>query len=138
MRAPAPYVVANLKPRNFSEMRRALGYSWNGLRAAWQFEASFRLEAQLLLLLLPLALWLGQTGVERALLAGSVMLVPAMELMNGGLESIVDKTTPERHELAGRAKDMASAAVFICMLIALLTWALILSPRLMAALSSLL
>jgi diacylglycerol kinase (ATP) len=64
----------------------------------------------------------------------TAMLVPAMELMNGALEAIVDKTTPEHHELAGRAKDMGSAAVFLCMLIALLVWGLIIFERFLAPL----
>jgi len=121
--------MASTEPRGLRQIIKALGYSWQGLKAAWVHEASFRLEAQLAAILVPIALYLGANGVERALLAGSVLMVPAMELMNGGLEAIVDKTTPEQHALAGRAKDMGSAAVFICMLICSLTWLAILLPR---------
>jgi diacylglycerol kinase (ATP) len=124
--------MASTERRGLRQIIKAFGYSRQGLAAAWRHEASFRLEAQLLVLLIPLGIWLGASGVERALLIGSAMLVPAMELMNGGLEAIVDKTTPEQHELAGRAKDMGSAAVFICMLICAATWLLILLPRIVS------
>lgn len=122
--------MASTERRGLRQIIKALGYSWQGLKAAWVHEASFRLEAQLAVILVPTGLYFGANGVERALLAGSVMLVPAMELMNGGLEAIVDKTTPEQHALAGRAKDMGSAAVFICMLVCSLTWLSIFLPRL--------
>lgn len=79
--------------------------------------------------LIPLGIYLGATAAERALMAGSVLLVPTLELLNGGLEAIVDKTTPELHVLAGRAKDMGSAAVFFAMLNATMVWSLILWPR---------
>jgi len=121
--------MASTERRGPRQIIQALGYSWQGLRAAWLHEASFRLEVQLAAILVPSALFLGANGVERALLASSVLLVPAMELMNGGLEAIVDKTTPEQHPLAGRAKDMGSAAVFVCMLICTVTWLSILLPR---------
>jgi diacylglycerol kinase (ATP) len=124
--------MPSTEPRGPRQILRAARYSMQGLRAAWKFEASFRLEAQLLVILLPAAMLLGRNAVERGLLAVTVMLVPAMELMNGGLESIVDKTTPEQHELAGRAKDMGSAAVFVCMLCALLVWGLIFFERFIA------
>ena len=90
--------------------------------AAIDHEASFRLETYLLLILLPLAFYLGRNALERAILAAVAILVPTMELMNGALEAIVDKTTPEHHELAGRAKDMGSAAVSGCMLIVVVVW----------------
>lgn len=122
--------MASTERRGLQQIFKALGYSWQGLKAAWEHEASFRLEAQLAAVLVPIGLYFGATGVERAMLAGSVLLVPAMELMNGGLEAIVDKTTPEQHALAGRAKDMGSAAVLICMLICSLTWLSIFLPRL--------
>jgi diacylglycerol kinase (ATP) len=122
--------MASTERRGLRQIIKALGYSWQGLKAGWIYEASFRLEAQLAAILVPIALIFGATGVERALLSGTVLLVPAMELMNGGLEAIVDKTTPEQHSLAGRAKDMGSAAVFICMLICALTWLSIFLARL--------
>jgi diacylglycerol kinase (ATP) len=126
--------MPSTEPRGPRQILRAARYSMQGLRAAWRYEASFRLEVMLLVLLLPAAMLLGRNSVERALLLITAMLVPAMELMNGALEAIVDKTTPEHHELAGRAKDMGSAAVFLCMLIALLVWGLIIFERFLAPL----
>lgn len=108
----------------------ACGYSMNGLRAAWRHEAAFRQEAVLVLLLLPLALWLGTSGLERAVLAGSLFLVLIAELFNSGIEAVVDRVDNEWHELCGRAKDIASAAVFLALLNVTVTWALILLPRL--------
>lgn len=112
-------------------MMKATQYSLQGLRAAFRFESSFRLEVYLFMVLAPLALWLGNSGVERALMLGALVLVLVTELMNGAVEAIVDKTTPEFNELAGRSKDMGSAAVFLCMLNAIAVWALILLPRLL-------
>lgn len=109
-----------------AEMAKALRYSLSGLRIAFRVEASFRLEAMLFVVLAPLGAWLGRSGMERALLIGALALVMVAELLNGAIEAIVDKTTPEFHELAGRSKDMGSAAVFLCMLNAVLIWTLIL------------
>ena len=114
--------MASTEARGPRQILRAARYSAQGLKAAWQHEASFRLEAYLLLVLLPLAFYLGRHALERAILAAVVILVPTMELMNGALEAIVDKTTPEHHILAGRAKDMGSAAVSGCMLIVIIVW----------------
>jgi diacylglycerol kinase (ATP) len=114
--------MASTEFRGPAQMLRAAKYSWQGIRAAWRFEASFRLEVMALVLAVPGAYLLGRSAVEKALLLACYLLVPAMELMNAGLEAIVDKTTPEMHELAGRAKDMGSAAVFFCMMIAALMW----------------
>jgi diacylglycerol kinase (ATP) len=115
--------------RGPAQILRAARYSWQGIRAAWRYESSFRLEASLLVVLLPAAFLIGRNALERAVLAASVLLVPTMELMNAGLEAIVDKTTPEMHELAGRAKDLGSAAVFGCMMIALICWTLVIAER---------
>lgn len=95
----------------------AFGYSMKGFRAAWVNEAAFRQEALLAMVLLPASFFLARSGLELALLIGGVMLVLITELLNSAIEAIVDKTTPEIHELAGRAKDMGSAAV-LCSLIA--------------------
>ena len=83
----------------------------------------------MLALLAPAALWLGQDGVERALLLGSCLMVLAVELLNSAIEAVIERFGPERHELAGRAKDMGSAAVFVTMLNVLLVWGLVLVPR---------
>jgi diacylglycerol kinase (ATP) len=95
----------------------AFGYSMKGFQAAWQNEAAFRQEALLAIVLLPASFFLARTALELALLIGGVMLVLVTELLNSAVEAIVDKTTPEIHELAGRAKDMGSAAV-LCALVA--------------------
>ncbi|MEO6518141.1 MAG: diacylglycerol kinase [Pseudoxanthomonas sp.] len=104
-------------------------WSWQGLRAAWLHESSFRLECYLCLILTPVALWLGQGGIEQALLIGSCLLVLSAELLNSAVEALIERYGPEFHELAGRAKDMGSAAVFVLSLNVLLCWSLILGPR---------
>ncbi len=109
---------------------RALGYSLRGLRAALRHESAFRQELALGLALVPLGLWLGANGVEKALLAGSWLLVLLVELLNSAIEAVVDRVGAERHELSGRAKDMGSAAVLLAILLAVLVWGLILVPRL--------
>jgi len=116
-------------PRGPGRMLKAAMWSLQGLRAAWLHESSFRLEVYLLVVLGPLGLWLGENGVERVLLVGSCLLVLAMELLNSAVEAVIERYGAEFHELAGRAKDMGSAAVFVVMLNVLLTWGLILAPR---------
>lgn len=117
-------------PRGPRRILMAARWSWQGLRAAWLHESSFRLEAWLLLLLTPVALWLGDTAVERVLMIGSLLLVLAMELLNSAIEAVIERYGSEIHELAGRAKDMGSAAVFVLMVNVALCWGLILLPRL--------
>ena len=117
-------------PRGPGRILKAAIWSMQGLRAAWLHESSFRLEVYLLIVLAPLALWLGDTAVERVLLIGSCLLVLAAELLNSAIEAVIVRYGPEHHELAGRAKDMGSAAVFVLMMNVLLCWGLILWPRL--------
>ena len=93
-------------------------------------ESSFRLEVYLFVVLAPVATWLGQDGVERALLVGSLLLVLIVEVLNSALEAVVDRWGPEHHELAGRAKDMGSAAVFLADINVLVCWGFLLLPRL--------
>ena len=118
----------NEKPngRGLGRILRATACTWAGLRAAWKNEAAFRQEAVAALFFLPLGLWLGETGVERALLAGSVLLVPIVELLNSAVEAVVDRIGPERHELSGRAKDMGSAAVAGAIALAVVVWVCVL------------
>jgi len=104
-------------------------WSMKGLRAGWRTEASFRLEVILLVILFPIGLWLGNGAIEKALLAGSLLPVPAAEMLNSAIECLVDKLWPEHHEVAGRAKDMGSAAVFLLMVNVLVIWGVILLPR---------
>ena len=120
-------------PRHPLRIVKAARWSVQGLCAAWKHESSFRLEVWLFAVLAPLACWLGQGGVERALLIGSMLAVMAVELLNSAVEAVIERYGAEFHELAGRAKDMGSAAVFLMMLNVLVTWAVILLPRLWPA-----
>jgi diacylglycerol kinase (ATP) len=104
----------------------ALRLSLRGLAAAWRHEVAFRLEVVAFLLLLPLGLYLGRTPVERALLTGSLLLVLLVELLNSALEATLDRISLEDHPLIGRAKDIASAAVFLALVNAAAVWLLIL------------
>lgn len=117
--------MPSTEPRGPRQIWRALVWSLKGLRAGWTFEASFRLEVYLCVVMFPLGLWLGDGGVQKALLCGSLLLVLSAELLNSAIEAVVDKVSPEFNELAGRAKDLGSAAVFLLMLNVLLCWGLI-------------
>lgn len=121
--------MANHNARGWRRLLYAFGYSMKGLKACYELEEAFRQEVFLLIPLVPLGLWLGDTPVERAMLVGSMMIVPIVELLNSAIEANVDRIGTERHELSGRAKDIASAAVFTSMLFALLIWVLILTPK---------
>ncbi|MDO8904572.1 diacylglycerol kinase [Hydrogenophaga sp.] len=103
-------------------MWHALGYSLAGLRAGWG-ETAFRQEALASLVMLPLAFWLGQSWVEVGLLAGAVILVMVVELLNTGIETAIDRIGPEWHDLSKRAKDMGSAAVLLSLLLCAGVWA---------------
>jgi diacylglycerol kinase (ATP) len=116
-------------PRGPARILKAAKWSWQGLCAAWMHESSFRLEVCMFVVLAPLGLWLGHDPVERVLLVGSMLLVIAMELANSAIEAVIERYGPEYHVLAGRAKDMGSAAVFVLMMNVLLCWGLILAPR---------
>lgn len=118
------------RPRGPARILQAAGWSLQGLRAAWLHESSFRLEVYLFAVLAPLGAWLGRDGVERALLVGCLLLVLATELLNSAVEAVIARYGNEHHALAGRAKDMGSAAVFVLMLNVLLVWGAILLPRL--------
>lgn len=117
-------------PRGPVRILKAAKWSLQGLRAAWLHESSFRLEVCLFVVLAPLGWWLGQTPVERVLLIGSMLLVLSIELLNSAVEAVIERYGPEFHELAGRAKDMGSAAVFVLMMNVLLIWGAIVVPRL--------
>lgn len=121
--------MPSIEPRGPKQIYKALIWSFKGLRAGWTFEASFRLEVYVCIILFPLGLWIGHGAVEKALLSGSLLLVLSAELLNSAVEAVVDKVSPEFHELAGRAKDMGSAAVFLLMANVLLCWTLILWQR---------
>lgn len=104
-------------------IRHAAGYSLEGLTSAYRGESAFRQEIWLAVLLVPLAFWVGQTWIETALLAGSVVLVLIVELLNSAVEATVDRISFELHELAKRAKDFGSAAVFLSLAVTGAIWA---------------
>ena len=117
------------RPAGAARLWLATLNSLRGLRHCYHSEAAFRQEVWAACVLIPLALWLGRTGVERALLAGSILFVMIVELLNTGIEVVVDRISHERHHLSGFAKDLGSSAVLLALLLAATTWALALSNR---------
>jgi diacylglycerol kinase (ATP) len=105
---------------------KATGYSLQGLAASYRHETAFKQEVAASVVLIPLALWLGDTGLERALLVTVWVLVPLFELVNSAIEAVVDRIGPELHELSGRAKDISSATVMIALINAAVVWLLVL------------
>ncbi|MCP1438666.1 diacylglycerol kinase (ATP) [Erwinia persicina] len=101
---------------------KAAGYSWKGLRAAWQHEAAFRQEVVAAVVAIIIACWLDVTPLARVMLIGSVALVVIVEILNSAIEAVVDRLGNEFHELSGRAKDMGSAAVLLAILLAVFVW----------------
>ena len=101
---------------------KAAGYSAKGFRAAWKYESAFRQEVVLTGALIPFAFWLGRDPVEIAMLVASLLLVVIVELLNSGIEAVVDRIGDEPHKLSGRAKDMGSAAVALSLLTAAIVW----------------
>jgi diacylglycerol kinase (ATP) len=104
----------------------AAGYSWAGLAAAFKHEDAFRQELFLALLLIPLAIYLGETGIERALMIAAVLGVLIVELLNSAVEAAVDRISLDHHLLIKRAKDMGSAAVMLALINVVVTWGLVL------------
>jgi diacylglycerol kinase (ATP) len=102
----------------------AFGYSIKGMRAAFKHESAFRQETTLLIILLPIAFLLGQNIVDYSILIGSLLLVIIVELLNSAVEAVVDRVGDEHHKLAGRAKDMGSAAVFISLVNVIVIWSM--------------
>ncbi len=117
-----------MKPgkKGIARIRDAAGYSWQGFSAAWKHEAAFREELILCIILVPAAFWLGQSGMEIALMLGSLFIVLIAEITNSALEAVVDRFGSELHELSGRAKDLGSAAVFLALCNVIITWTLVL------------
>ena len=119
-------------PHGLFDLRRvwrAAGYSAAGLKAALKFEPAFRQEIALFIVLAPLGFWLGRDGVERALLIVSLLLVLVVELLNSAIEAAVNRMGEQPHALSERAKDLASAAVFVSLLLVVLVWTLVLADR---------
>jgi diacylglycerol kinase (ATP) len=104
----------------------AVGYSAKGLQSCWRNEAAFRQEIVACVIMVPLALWLGESGVERAVLIGVLLLVLIVEVLNSSVEAVVDRIGHEHHELSGLAKDQGSAAVLLSIVNAGIVWLLVL------------
>jgi len=117
------------KPRGLTRILRAIGSSAHGLAGAFREEAAFRQELALTVLVIPLGLWLGHSGIERALLIAPMLLILIVELLNSAIEATVDRIGFERHVLAGLAKDIGSAAVFVSFILLATVWLLVLLGR---------
>jgi diacylglycerol kinase (ATP) len=130
---PAEQSTVGHKPDSVAapqRLLRALGFSWEGLKAAWRSEWAFRVDVLVFLVAAPLGLWLGQNGIERAVLIGSLFLVLIAELVNTAVEAVVDRIGPDRHPLSQKAKDVGSAVVLLALVNAGVIWLLILLSRL--------
>ena len=114
------------KPTGLIRLVNAFGNTWKGYVGAFREEAAFRQELALCVVLFPLGLWLGQNGIERALLVGPIFIILIVELLNSGIEATVDRIGLERHQLSGLAKDLGSAAVFTSFALLAVVWALVL------------
>lgn len=112
--------------RGIGRLIKASGYSWQGLCAAYRNEEAFRQESWLCVVLIPWGLYLGNGGIEKALLVATVIMLPLIEILNSALEAVVDRFGEEQHELAGRAKDMGSAAVALAIILMVTVWILVL------------
>jgi len=115
-----------LKLTGLTRILKAMRVSWQGLTGAFREEAAFRQELVLALVVIPLGLWLGRDGVERALLIAPMFLVLVVELINSAIEATIDRIGIERHKLSGLAKDIGSAAVLMSLLLLAVVWLLIL------------
>ncbi len=118
--------IDRYKPRGLTRVLRAFGASARGLAGAFREEAAFRQEIAFSALAIPLGLWLGHDGVERALLVAPVLLILIVELVNSAIEATVDRIGLERHALAGLAKDIGSAAVLMSFGLLAVVWLLVL------------
>ncbi|MBL4590287.1 MAG: diacylglycerol kinase [Alphaproteobacteria bacterium] len=117
------------KPKNNAGLKRvynAFFFSVDGLKSSFKTEAAFRQEVALMIVAIPLALWLGQTPVEKVLLISSLLFILIAELVNTAIECAIDRISLEKHELSKNAKDVGSAIVLIALINAVITWALLL------------
>ncbi len=117
--------MAKTGKTGLARIRNATLFSLAGLRTAWRDEAAFRQELLLAVVLVPAGVWLGRTAVERVLLLGSCVIVLIVELLNTSIENVVDRVGEEPHRLSGQAKDLGSAAVFLSLVLVVVTWGLI-------------
>ena len=116
------FIMGKTGVTGFKRIFNAAGYSWLGFTAAYKHEAAFRQELWLVIVLAPAGIYLGDTITDKALLLCSLLFVLVVELLNSAVESVVDRIGDEHHELAGRAKDMGSAAVFLAITMTILVW----------------
>lgn len=121
--------MANHNQQGVVRLWNATRYSLAGLRSAWKNEAAFRQETVMSLVMVPAAFWLGSSVVERLMLIGSCLIVLITELLNSAVEAAIDRVGDDPHRLSRRAKDMGSAAVFISLWLAGITWTLIAYER---------
>lgn len=122
--------MAKTGATGFTRIINAAGYSWLGFKAAYKHEAAFRQELWLCIVLAPVALYFGQSSAEKAILIASLVFILLIEILNSALETVVDRFGDEIHPLAGRAKDMGSAAVFLAFIIVGLIWFSVFSQKL--------
>ncbi len=122
-------MIDRQKPTGLLRIARAFGYSLQGFMHAWREEAAFRQEVSLSLAVIPAGLYLGNSGVERALLVAPMLFILVVEILNSAVEAVVDRAGMERHPLAGMAKDMGSAAVMLSFVLLGAIWLLILSDH---------
>jgi diacylglycerol kinase (ATP) len=117
------------KPRGLVRLLRAFGNSFKGFAGAFREEAAFRQELALAVVVVPLGLWFGRTGVEKALLVAPMLLILIVELLNSAIEAAIDRIGFEHHQLSGLAKDIGSAAVFLSILLLVIVWVLVLADH---------
>jgi diacylglycerol kinase (ATP) len=115
--------------RGFKRLVNAFYYSMAGFKATWINEEAFRQEILVGIIVVPAGFFIGETGTQRAILIGSYLVIPLVELLNSAIEAVVDRVGMERHELSGRAKDIGSASVFLSICTAVIMWALIIWER---------
>lgn len=124
--AKADYQKLNQPIRSIMRIIYATQWSMKGFESTLKTEEAFRQEVLLLIILAPPGIWLGDTGIERTLLIGTVLIVLIVELLNSAVESAIDRIGDEHHKLSGKAKDQGSAAVFVSLVLAAMTWLFIL------------
>ncbi len=124
--------MANQKVKGFKRIQNAMKYSWQGLQAAYQHEEAFRQELVKIVIGIPLAFWLGDNGIEYALLISTLIIILIAELVNSAIEAVVDRFGGEIHELSGRAKDMGSAVVLLAFINHAVVWTCVLYDDLIA------
>ncbi|MCK9509810.1 MAG: diacylglycerol kinase [Pigmentiphaga sp.] len=133
MTDPIPPVSRFKSVPGWRRLAAAFRYSWQGLRAAWRYEAAFRQELLLAVVLVPAAFWLARTPLEMIVLLLPVAAVLVVELLNSAIEAVADALSAEYHVLLGRAKDLGSAAVWLCLAVLFAVWLVVAVQRWLGA-----